>query len=514
MHDWYTKAGQGVGVDYRYLVGPGSEGNVRGYRLVQKETLLESTGGTGSILPAETSYELRGGLAQMLPGGFRARLHLDYFSSLTSQQLYNTNIYEASRRQRSVAGSVTGTWGGISLTGNYQRAELFQSETQSDVNGFAPSLIANLSSKRLGTLPFYVSTTADASRILYIRKSDGTEQDFSIGRFDFQPTFRAALSNWSFLNVNASVAFRNTYFSESLDDSLRQVAVPMTRRYLDFRAEAIGPVFSRVYSPNNAIADRLKHVVEPTFSIQRVTDFDNQNRVPEIGGSYDYVVGGVSRFAYGLTNRLLVRKAAADSVARPSAAAPREMLSVSLTQSYYTDALASQFDVNYQSSYRNQRSASNFSPVAVTVRATPTAFTNATVRMEFDQEDGTLRTFNTTGGSTYRAAQVNVGWSTRNYDNSPFENAVNASTTLNFLGGKTGGSYLLNWDVSRGYIIQQRWVGHYHAQCCGLSVEYQQFKFPTSFSAIPQDRRFNLSFTLAGIGTFSNFFGAFGGGQY
>jgi hypothetical protein len=28
---------------------------------------------------------------------------------------------------------------------------------------------------------------------------------------------------------------------------------------------------------------------------------------------------------------------------------------------------------------------------------------------------------------------------------------------------------------------------------------------------VPQDRRFNLSFTLAGIGTFSNFLGAFGG---
>ena len=33
----------------------------------------------------------------------------------------------------------------------------------------------------------------------------------------------------------------------------------------------------------------------------------------------------------------------------------------------------------------------------------------------------------------------------------------------------------------------------------------------TSGFAVPQDRRFNLSFTLAGIGTFSNFFGAFGG---
>jgi hypothetical protein len=59
-------------------------------------------------------------------------------------------------------------------------------------------------------------------------------------------------------------------------------------------------------------------------------------------------------------------------------------------------------------------------------------------------------------------------------------------------------------------VIQQRWIGFYNAQCCGLAVEYQEFSFPAGYP-IPKDRRFNLSFTLAGIGTFSNFFGAFGG---
>jgi hypothetical protein len=47
------------------------------------------------------------------------------------------------------------------------------------------------------------------------------------------------------------------------------------------------------------------------------------------------------------------------------------------------------------------------------------------------------------------------------------------------------------------------------------SVEYQEYAFG-SFGGptIPKDRRFNLAFTLAGIGTFSNFFGNFGGASY
>ena len=55
-----------------------------------------------------------------------------------------------------------------------------------------------------------------------------------------------------------------------------------------------------------------------------------------LGSSYDRVIGGVTRMTYGLTNRVLVRKApkasttttGAPSTAAPSAAAsaPRELL--------------------------------------------------------------------------------------------------------------------------------------------------------------------------------------------
>jgi len=56
---------------------------------------------------------------------------------------------------------------------------------------------------------------------------------------------------------------------------------------------------------------------------------------------------------------------------------------------------------------------------------------------------------------------------------------------------------------------------YYNSQCCGIAAEYQTFDYGTSPVArgIQQDHRFNLSFTLAGVGTFSNLFGAFGGQQ-
>ena len=82
----------------------------------------------------------------------------------------------------------------------------------------------------------------------------------------------------------------------------------MTRNYGDMRLDVIGPVFSRVFNPNNAMADRMKHVIEPSFSVQRRTEIPNQDRIPTATGGYDIIVGGVTQMNYGLTNRMMVRK--------------------------------------------------------------------------------------------------------------------------------------------------------------------------------------------------------------
>ena len=68
-------------------------------------------------------------------------------------------------------------------------------------------------------------------------------------------------------------------------------------------------------------------------------------------------------------------------------------------------------------------------------------------------------------------------------------------------------------DIGRGSILNQNIGMSYLAQCCGIQAEFQKYNFPQSRSDFPvfSDRRFNVSFVLAGIGNFSNFLGAFGG---
>ncbi len=229
----------------------------------------------------------------------------------------------------------------------------------------------------------------------------------------------------------------------------------MTRGYGDMRLEVVGPVFSRVFNPNNAMADRMKHVIEPSVLVQRRTEIPNQDRIPTATG-YDIIVGGVTQMTYGLTNRVMVRK---DRPGEPQAGAPRELLNVSVRQSYYTDANASKFDPNYSYGYNN-RGANPFSPISLVARATPVMPLAIDYRLEYDSEalpdnpkllgmslNGTLRTqaVNMTGGWTRQAFATTT--STGIVTNA--NNFVQSQAELKLKQSRFGGLVTFQYDISK-----------------------------------------------------------------
>jgi hypothetical protein len=135
-----------------------------------------------------------------------------------------------------------------------------------------------------------------------------------------------------------------------------------------------------------------------------------------------------------------------------------------------------------------------------------------------------LRTFSSNGIASFGDwLQTSVGWSRRRYipglpgyDNpASATHFLNSTVNVHRMGNRLGGVYTFNYDLKQDVFLQQRLTAYYNSQCCGIAVEYQTFNYAGSFvaGAIPKDRRFNISFTLAGVGTFSNLFGAFGGQQ-
>jgi lipopolysaccharide assembly outer membrane protein LptD (OstA) len=513
FHDWFTRVGQGVGGEFRYIAAPGSEGQVRTYFLDQNATTYQLNGGATGSLPDSRSYEIRASAVQKLPAGLRVRGNVDYFSSITVQQTYYGNLYDASRRQRLYGANVSGAWGAWSLSGTYSQSELFFGESDSTVYGTTPRIAFNRASRKIGSTPIYWSFTTDYSNLVRTYNVGTRSLDSGLPRFDASPTVRVPFTKWPFLQLSGVLSWRNTWYGESLDARGAQVEQSVFRQYFDLRGEVIGPTFTRIWdTPANGYADKFKHVIEPNFTVQRVTKIDNYNQLVKLD-SYDYTYGGTTRIGYGLTQRFLARRMEGGK------RVPREFLNVSVSQAYYSDERASQYDPAYASSFYGLP-PSNFTPISLNVRATPATEVNGSFRMEYDTKEGSITSMRANGTATMGGVQVFGGWSQRRYEMFQAfavrsDNYLNLGTNLRLLDGRVGGQYLFDYDFSRGHVLQQRIQGFFNSQCCGVAVEYQKYNFPVFDPRfpVPNDRRFTISFTLAGIGTFANPLGMFGNGM-
>ncbi len=516
-HDWFTKRGQGVGGEYRYVAGQGSQGNLTTYYLKEKEASYSTTAGTVTT-PAARNYEIRANVAQVLPLNLRARGNVDYFSSIVTRSTFNQNPYDWSSRTRSVRGNLSGNWGKQSVSATYDTTELFYSDTASQTTGGTPRFSYNLAQSRIGKTPIYYSLGSEWVNISRVDKESATNttNDSSLQRFDVSPTLRVPFNTWPFLTFNSSVSYHFTRYSESyvVQPNGRLGGLPepepLTRSYWDLRSDIVGPKFTRVWdTPDNGYAEKYKHTIEPTFTVQRLTAFDDYDRIPKLEG-YDFTYGGTTRIAYGIVNRFTGKRRGGASTART-----RDFLTIGITQSYYSDPNASLYDFSsYPLNYFG-REPSKFSPINLSANFSPNPRTNLTTRLDWDDRAGEFQSIRLNGTYGLREwLDVNGGWSQRKFSFDPTrpDKFFNASTTVKTRGNRLGGTYAFYYDIGRSTMLDQRIVGYYNAQCCGIVIEYQAYNFPQYSSyVVPQDRRFNIGFTLAGLGTFSNFLGAFGG---
>ena len=327
-----------------------------------------------------------------------------------------------------------------------------------------------------------------------------------MARLDISPMLRLPLSRWPFLSVNSSLTWRNTFFSQSYDEQRQRVPDWIGRHFFDMRAEVIGPTFTRIFDTDNGYAEKMKHVIEPNFTVQRTTAIENYAQIVKLD-TYDYILGDTTKLTYGITNRVLAKRRNA-----PKQSAVREFINVSLSQSYYSDPAASLVDPSYSSSFQ-LRNPKAFSPWLLSARVVPTDSIDGGLRLEYDQEDGQLLAIGASGRYAYRDfLQATSGWSRRHVNVVRTDNYLNFGTSVRAAQGRLGGFFGLDYDLYADRFLQRRFQAFYNAQCCGVAVEFQTYNFP-SFDpryGVPRDRRFNITFTLAGIGTFSNLLGAFG----
>ncbi len=507
-HDLYTRGGQGIGSEYRYASAPGSEGRLN-VHILNAPALLH---GDGSVARAASrSYRIDGNASQELPHGFRLFGESRFFTDVATQQ-FHQDMNVSSARERIYRGTLTGSIRRARILATTEQRDFFFSAGSGQRSGRSPYASVTFSDSPIGRSLVYAGFWVEGGRVLRQDNLDDPATDRSLWRFDAAPTVRFPLSRLSFLSATASASWRLTHWFESRDPITgEQGPAGLTRQLLETRASVVGPVLSRVFqTPGSGYAERLKHLIEPGVTVQWTSPFEKFNQVVLNEQSIDAVVGGTMTVNYRLTNRLLARMAGGGAV--------REILSAEIGQSYYTDARAALFDPQYQQGGGAPTiRTGTFSPVRVEVTARPVDRASGNFRLEIDSRVHAVRNMWASGSLHGTYAQVNAGWSKRpvipelpGFDHPDLaSHFVNAGTTLRTRDNRLGGSYQVSYDVKRLTFQNQRVVAHYNSQCCGIAFDWQSRG--AQLLGFASNQTWGVSFTLAGIGSFANPLGSFGG---
>ncbi|HKY20635.1 MAG TPA: putative LPS assembly protein LptD [Vicinamibacterales bacterium] len=521
LHDWFSKTGQSIAGDYRY-VSLGGAGNFHSDFLNERPIKEVTVSGNQVDRPGRRSFRMNGNLSQNLGGSWYAQGQADYSSDLTVDQLYSTDITRASRRNRSFGGSVSGTTKGLRVTGRYDRNEYFADNGESSLRANAPRISVARPDRLIGRLPIYASVSSEFVRLQQQRfnKDRVTTRNDGINRLDVIPAIRFPFTKLPFLGFNTTAQFRNTFWSDSQDPTLldvngqpSRVTAPISRRFLEVSADVNGPTLVRIWdAPKNSYAQRFRHSIEPFMQLLYRTSIGNYDLIPKLEGT-DYIVGSAASYTYGMNTRFYAKR----TVDGPRAI-PREVISATIRQTYNTDARSVLADSADRS--RNLEPTSHFTAVSMLVRTSPFNGVNGTFRTDYDGRYSRFKQF--AAGATWEQERVslNADWNQLRFR--PDRNGINiarqthfftSGTTLRFQKNRYGLTHSLSWDVKAQSILQQRIAAYYNAQCCGFSAEYQMFDLSRlgSNAPVPQDSRFHFSVTLGGIGNVSNIFGALGG---
>jgi LPS-assembly protein len=514
FHSWHSKTGQSYGGEYRYVPAEDSRGQAS-FDLSREQ--LDT--GTDVAAPTQRSYRIEAEVNHGLPRGFRLIGFINYFSDIERQQYFQGfSDYAATRR--TVSGTLSGSLNRLRISVLTEQTDYFTFESEGDGDdiewtetgqrtGRRPSVNLALADKPIGRSRVYFGASGEFGRIVNEPDLDDPTQDLSLWRADGGPAVRWALSTLPYLNATAAASWRVTYWSQLWDEANDRVdESSLARQLFTVQLRTTGPIFARIFqTPDNRYADRFKHVIEPTFGLRRTTAFNQLDRIIR-SDAVDSQVGGTTSIDYGLRNRILARRAQADGATTPGAV--REIAMIELTQSYYTDALA---QVNDPQNYKV--SVGNFSPLRLSSSFRPIDNASADFRMDIDSTYRAVRDLSATGRVDHPRVTVNAGWSRRlevpglpGYGADQTSHFLNAATTLKTRSNRLGGTYAMSYDLGGSGFVSQRILGYYNSQCCGLSFTWQSVDTP--LLNVPSDQRLGLSFTLAGIGSFSNPFGSFG----
>ena len=439
--------------------------------------------------------------AAAFPGGFRGVAELNYLSSLEFRQAFTQSFNEAVFSQVRSIGFLTKSFSTFSVNTAFLRNENFQSVRRGDTvtTRKLPSVEFNSHDRSLlrGPVPAWFSF--DSAFELVSRTQSSFQTRRYVQRGDLYPRITTKFELAGF-HVTPTLGARWTSYGQSRADNGSLTGRNFYRNTREVLVDISPPAVERIFDAPSWLGEKIKHVIEPRLRyrfVDGVKDFDRVIRFDTRD-----LVHNTNEAEVALTNRFY---------AKDKAGRVREVLTVDVRQQRFFDPT---FGDALFPGRRNVLDsglgltpfafadrARNYSPIASTIRISPTWRHALEWRYDYDPLRGKLVNSSVSGRFRFDLWNLTLG---HHVVRTPdvLMPPSNQLFTVFRLGdfNRRGWNLAVNniYDYRQTIFLYTAIQGTYNTDCCGFSAEWRRFAIGTTRN----DNQIRFSFSIANVGSF------------
>jgi LPS-assembly protein len=494
--EYYAARGLGGGLNFRYMFhgGTGGEANLYGFTFKRDASGVKKA----------DAYILRLNHNQPLPLGFSLVANVDLQSSFDFLREFDNNFRRAIVSNKSSQVYLQRSWSYFNLSARVSKFETYFGQlgvNKSIVSKSLPQISFSMFKVKLFG-PLYASFASGYSRQEY-----GWQQDYTkgsqrkAGSLSFAPTLSAPFTAIPWLTLNTAVTGNFVYYPQSYSPGTTTVIdEPLFTKSATITAEAVGPVFSKVY--RNSRGDPVfKHSIEPYANYR----FDSL--IPEsqrIITTYAYFFR-YHQIEYGITNRFYVKDANDQ---------PRELVQAGVGETFYIAP-----EQGPLSLFRVNGKVPRFSEIQGSLRFYPAAKYSLDISAEYNPYYKNLATLRVSAnaGSPADGRFLSLNWFKsasswyRGGLNDAFYKVFGKRHQVGINAGFKVPKLPIDIWADCDYNIKERkflYLGGnavYHYQCLDFEFEMKVFYFRAK-----PETQFKFSLGLGNIGKTTDFLGGIG----
>ena len=472
--DYYSNGLLGFGNIWRWAPIQGARGEVNMYAIWDREG-------------EQAEWKVFGKHVQQDFLGFNLLAQVETLSDIDFWQDFDRTFDANTRRDLYSFAYMTRNFGpyALNVRADYRQTFLTDAEV---VLSQLPEIEIRSGSTPIGKTPIYLNLISSLS---YLRADRGDDFTGSYGRADVFPALSYTLPGPPWLSVTPRIGGRATYYTQRLAADRRSfVDEPIERIYATAGVDIIGPSFSKVFEGGFGKYDKVKHLVEPRIEYLYLTTPTDVALIP-IFDQVDSTPKDANLVRMVLANRLLGRDR--------EGVGTRELASLELYQDYSFDEPLIRDDV---------LGISQWSPLGVALRVTPTVGTGFDGRLTYDYLYRNLRSTSLAASLQTGIGMANLTWyqGFNVRDGERLSSQVRALLAYRKSGFPLDVTVQLAYDIVNAELGDQRYGVNYQGSCWNISAQYRDTKigvFPT--------REFMIVIGLKGVGALPEIKGSLGG---